>query len=165
MASILPKKQEMVPKCSLWIGFTQRGGVWIAFFTCKPMDDRQNMEDNQLELRQWKVHLPVIDKYYFPVIFQRLLPNHFSTYLKVQLLYKGLKISPSVYVTDFTLQFYQCCCNTNLHGPFSCLSCCYMLSNALRIEYFPDENSCNLTEVPFYPVSLNQSKLWWVWFR
>lgn len=122
-----------------------------------------DMKYNQLELRQWKVHLPVMQKYYFSVIFQRFscltifLPISRSSFFIM-----GLRIAPSVCATDFTLQFSWCCCNINLHGPFLLLSCCYMLSNALTIEYFPDGNSCNLT---FYPVSLTQSKLWWVWFR
>jgi len=40
-ASFLFKRQDVLPKCSLWTGFKLRVRVWAAFFICKPSDDRQ----------------------------------------------------------------------------------------------------------------------------
>lgn len=78
-----------------------------------------DMKYSQLEIRQWKVHLPVMQKYYFSVIFQRLscltifLHISRSSFFIIE-----LRIAPSVYASGFTLQFHRCCYNINLHGPF-----------------------------------------------
>lgn len=157
-ALILFKWQEMLPKCSLWLGFTQRVKSMTCIFHLQTQwwQAGHDMKYNRLELRQQKVHLSLIPEVLFlSIVSKTQLPHHFYAYLKFQLLLMRLRIAPSVYATDFTFPLFSLIpCYISLHDPFLLLPVVLLHTQLYVLPLTPSELGIFLMKIP---ATLHQS--------
>lgn len=158
----------MLPEYSLWLNSYRE--YELHFSSANPvMTGRAQYEVQPIKTKVAKSSLaPHAGSIIFHIVSKIQLPHHFSAYLKFQLLFNGAQDSSfSICYWLHAPLFSLCPCNISCHDPPP--ACHAAVCSALytsRIEHFPDENSCNLTSVPFHRVALStQSKLWLVWHR